>query len=67
MNNSFFNSVVGWLLIIIGSIILLYAAGELILRLIAALCAFMLIKQGLSLNGISVTNTIMRMWIRRRF
>lgn len=67
MNNSFSNSFIGWLLIIAGVVILVVAVGALMLRLLIAVGAFMLIRQGLQLNGISLTRIATQLWFRRRF
>lgn len=67
MNNSSFNSFIGWLFIIVGCVVLVAAAGELLVRILIAAGAFLLIKQGLQLNGISLTRLAMQLWFKRRF
>lgn len=66
INSNKSNKPLGLLFIIIGLIILILTAGELLVRLVVALGAIMLINYGMRLYGMQpAQQMIMRAWFNR--
>ncbi len=60
-----YNPLLGILLILVGGGLLVMAAGELLLRVVLALCAMALINHGLQLCGKSPRTYIYSSWTSR--
>lgn len=68
MNTYQKNKLLGSLFIVLGVVILLFSAGELLFRLLIAIGALILINYGMRLYGMqSAQQMIMRAWFSRRW
>lgn len=59
------NKPLGLLFIILGLVVLLAAAGDLLLRIAVAIVALMIINYGMQLYGMPLGAALTRMWVYR--